>query len=187
VAPLLFQEAGGQSLIAFRTDAQGQVTTMFHGDQPILEFQKLSWYEDPKYHLVGLGLVLLVFLSTVVIWSLGGLLRLGRRKTTSITRLERWGRMLAGGLILLNLVIVGFIVSVLVGDVSLMQFGHPAGFTIASALALVSGVGAIALLTWTVMAWRKRAWGVAGRLHYTLIAVSALYFIWYLNEVNLFI
>jgi hypothetical protein len=113
-----------------------------------------------------------------------GLLRLLRRKPTSFTLLERGGRYLAGGVILLNLLIVGLVTSVLAGDDSAMQLGYPIGFTVAGILTLVSGVGAIALLMCAVGVWRQRAWGSAARLHYTLIAVSALYFIWYLNEVN---
>jgi CubicO group peptidase (beta-lactamase class C family) len=47
IAPLLFQEVGGQSLVAFRADGQGQITAMFNGDQPIFAFQKIAWHEDP--------------------------------------------------------------------------------------------------------------------------------------------
>jgi len=184
VSPLVFQEAGGQSLLAFNTDAQDKVTAMFYGDQPILLFQKMAWYQDPLNHVVGLGLALLIFLATIVIWGLGALLHLVRRKSTSLTQLERWGRFPAGGLILLNLMIVGLLVSVLAGDDSLMQLGYPAGFTIAGVLALVSGAGTIALLACALGAWRQWAWGIAARLHYTLVAVAALYFIWYLNAIN---
>ena len=184
VSPLVFQEVRGQSLLAFSTDAQDKITAMFYGDQPILLFQKMAWYQDPLNHVVGLGLALLIFLTTIVIWGLGALLHLVRRKSTSLTLLERWGRYLAGGLILLNLMIVGLLVSVLAGDDSLMQLGYPAGFTVAGILALVSGAGTIALLACALRAWRQRAWGIAARLHYTLVAVAALYFIWYLNAIN---
>jgi len=171
-------------LLAFNTDAQDKVTAMFYGDQPILLFEKMAWYQDPLNHVIGMGLALLIFLVTIVIWGLGALLHLVRRKSTSLTQLERWGRYLAGGLILLNLMIVGLLVSVLAGDDSLMQLGYPAGFTIAGILALVSGAGTIALLACALGAWRQRAWGIAARLHYTLVAVAALYFIWYLNAIN---
>jgi hypothetical protein len=66
-----------------------------------------------------------------------------------------------------------------------MQFGYPAGFTVASILALVSGTGTIALLACTVRAWQQRTWRIVSRVHYTVVAVAALYFIWYLNEVNI--
>jgi hypothetical protein len=185
ISPLVFQEVGGQRLLAFRTDTQGRVTAMFSGDQPILLFQKLAWYENPQYQLAGLGLALLIFVLTIVLWLSGGLLRLVRRKAISFTRLERWGRYLAGGLILLNLIIVAFIVSVLAGDDSAMQLGYPAGFSIASILALVSVLGTVVLLACVIGAWRQRAWGIAGRLHYTLVAAAAFFFLWYLNQVNL--
>jgi hypothetical protein len=157
---------------------------MFSGDLPIQVFQKLAWYQNPMNHLAGLGLVLLVFITTLVLWLFAGLLRLIRRRRNSHTALERWGRFLAGGVILLNLTIIGLVASVLAGDDSVMQLGYPIGFTIAGILALVSSAGAVALLACVVAIWRQRAWGSAGRLHYTLIAVAALYFLWYLSEVN---
>ena len=187
VAPVLFREVDGQSYLAFSADGQGRITTMFYGDQPIVAFQKVAWYQDPLTHLIGLGLALLVFLATVVVWPRGALLKRVRRKETSFTRLERWGRYLAGGLTLVNLVVVGLVVSVLLGDDSAMQFGYPVDLTIAGILALVSSVGAFAVLACSAGAWRQRAWGIAGRLHYTLVAVTALYFVWYLNEVNLLV
>ena len=185
VSPLVFQEVGGQSLLAFSADAQDKITAMFYGDQPILLFQKLAWYEDPQIHLAGLGLSLLVFITTLIIWLLGGLLRLVRRKPISLIPLERWGRFMAGGVILLNLVIIGLVIYVLAGDESALQFGYPTGLIIAGILAVASGAGAIGLLTCAVGVWRQKVWGIFGRLQYTLVVTAALYFVWYLNAVNI--
>lgn len=52
-------------------------------------------------------------------------------------------------------------------------------------IGLVSGPGAVAVLACSAEAWGQRAWGLAAWLHYTLVAVAALYVVWYLNEVNL--
>jgi len=185
VSPLVFQEVGGQSLLAFSKDEQDRVTAMFYGDQPILLFQKLAWYEDPQLHLAGLGLALLIFIVTLIIWSLGGLLRLVRRKPISPIPLERWGRFVASGVILLNLVIIGLVIYVLTGDESTLQFGYPAGLTISSILTLVSGAGTFGLMASAVGVWRQRAWGIIARLHYTLVVTAAVYFFWYLNAVNI--
>ena len=184
ISPLLFQEVGGQSLLAFSADAQDKITAMSYGDQPLHLFQKLAWHEDPQIHLAGLGVSLLIFVATLILWSLGGLLRLVRRKPVSRIPLERWGRFVAGGVILLNLVIIGLVIYVLAGDESALQFGYPVGFTVAGILALVSSAGVIGLLVCAIAVWRQRAWRVVARLHYTLVAVAALYFIWYLNMVN---
>jgi hypothetical protein len=67
---------------------------------------------------------------------------------------------------------------------SAMQLGYPIGFTIAGKLALVSILGTVLLLAFVVRAWQQRAWGIISQLHYTLVAVAAMYFIWYLKDVN---
>jgi hypothetical protein len=59
--------------------------------------------------------------------------------------------------------------------------------TIAAILGLVSSAGTLALLVYIAGAWWQRALSIEGRLHYTLVAVAALYFVWYLNEVNLLV
>ena len=184
VSPLVFQQLGGQGMLAFSTDEQNRITAMFSGDQPILLFQKLSWYENPQVHLAGLGLSLLIFIVTFMIWLVGGLLRLVNRKRVLQIPLERWGRFVAGGVILINLVIVGLIISVLAGDEAAMQLGYPVGFTVAGILAWMSAAGVICLLAWVAVVWRQRKFRVVSRLHFTLVAIAALYFIWYLSQVN---
>jgi CubicO group peptidase (beta-lactamase class C family) len=184
VAPQVFQEAGGQGMLAFQLDAHGQVTGMFYGDQPIHEFHRLAWYQDPQVRLAGLGLALLVFVVTLAIWILGALLRVGGRRMAA-RPLERWARLLAVGLILLNLVIVGLVVSVLAGDDAALQFSYPTGFAIAGALSLVSGLVTVLLLALTAGAWRQQAWGIGKRVHYSLVTAAAVYFFWYLAHINL--
>jgi hypothetical protein len=80
---------------------------------------------------------------------------------------------------------VGLVISVLVGDETALQFGYPAGLTLAGILALASGARALGVLACTGGAWWGRAWRLVGRLHYTLLAVAAFYFVWYLSQVNL--
>jgi hypothetical protein len=101
--------------------------------------------------------------------------------------LEPWRRYLAGGLSLVNLIAAGFVLSVLLGDEAAIQFGYPTGLIIAGTLAVVSSGGALGLLVYTAGAWWQRVLSIGDRLHYTLVAVAALYFVWYLNEVNLFL
>jgi hypothetical protein len=185
VAPLVFREVGGQSLLAFCSNSQDKVTAMFHGDQPILVFQKLAWYENPHVHLAGLGLSLFVFVVTLGVWSVDGLLRLVRRTRVSLISLERRVRFLASSLILLDLVVVGTVLSVLVSDDSAMQFGFPAGFTVASALSLLTGFCTFILLVCTIGILRPRNLKFQTKLHYALVSLAALYFTWYLSLINL--
>ncbi len=49
-------------------------------------------------------------------------------------------------------------------------------------IAAILTVGAI---VFTALAWKKRFWGAFGRVHYTLVTLAALAFIWFLNYWNL--
>jgi len=186
ISPLLFQEVNGQSLLAFQVNAWGQITAMAYGDQPVVAFQKLTWYQDPNNQVVALGLALVFLLGTIVAWLLGALLRLVRR-SAKLSSLERRARFLAACVILLILIIVGLIISVLAGDESMIQFGYPSALTIAGVLGFIVGVGIIACLFCAIILWKQPARDLMSGLHYTLVVTAALYFVWYLNEVNLLV
>ena len=44
-------------------------------------------------------------------------------------------------------------------------------------------IGAVAF---TVLAWQRRYWQVAGRVHYTLVTLAAVAQLWFLYNANLF-
>ena len=50
---------------------------------------------------------------------------------------------------------------------------------------LVPIVLTVAALVYTVLAWKDRLWGLTGRVHYTLVTVAAVAFVWFLNYWNL--
>jgi hypothetical protein len=39
-------------------------------------------------------------------------------------------------------------------------------------------------LVYSVLAWKDRYWGVAFRVYYTLVTISAIGFVWFLNYWN---
>jgi len=41
------------------------------------------------------------------------------------------------------------------------------------------------LVAFAVMAWKHKYWGLAARVHYSLVALAALAFLWFLNHWNL--
>ncbi len=71
-------------------------------------------------------------------------------------------------------------------------WGNPAPlFGICMIYKIVLGLGVLsALLTagalvYVVLAWKYSFWGIAGRVHYTLVTAAALAFVWFLNYWNL--
>jgi hypothetical protein len=52
-------------------------------------------------------------------------------------------------------------------------------------LPLVTTVLTLGMVVAAVQAWRQRHWHLAARLHYSLVTVAALAFVWWLNYWNL--
>ncbi|KAF5433123.1 hypothetical protein C5S36_07085 [Candidatus Methanophagaceae archaeon] len=81
-------------------------------------------------------------------------------------------------LFLLGMVIV-------LSDSTSLMYGIPPLLPFVLVLPLLAAVLTIGALCFTVLAWKNRYWGVFGRVHYTVVTVAALGFIWFLNYWNL--
>ena len=53
------------------------------------------------------------------------------------------------------------------------------------ALPLVTTALTLGMVAAAVQAWRRRSWNLAARLHYSLVTLAALAFVWWLNYWNL--
>jgi uncharacterized membrane protein YuzA (DUF378 family) len=52
-------------------------------------------------------------------------------------------------------------------------------------LGVLSAVLTVGALIYSVLAWKRGYWSIATRVHYTLVTVAALAFVWFLNYWNL--
>jgi hypothetical protein len=52
-------------------------------------------------------------------------------------------------------------------------------------LGVLGAVLTVGALLYSVVAWKRSYWGIAARVHYTLVTVAALAFVWFLNYWNL--
>jgi len=52
-------------------------------------------------------------------------------------------------------------------------------------LGVLSAVLTVGALVFTVLAWKNRYWGIAGRAYYTLVTFAAAAFVWFMNYWNL--
>jgi hypothetical protein len=50
---------------------------------------------------------------------------------------------------------------------------------------VLGAVLTVGSLVYSVLAWKNSYWGIAARVHYTLVTVAAAAFIWFLNYWNL--
>jgi CubicO group peptidase (beta-lactamase class C family) len=184
VEPLLFQEVDGDNYIAFREGENGCIIHMFMSFITPMAFEKASWYETDAFQMGLIGFAVLAFLS-VLIWPVGYLIRHLRKRPAQPSRPALWARYLAGLVSALNLVFVVGLVVRLGQVLSGVFYGTPAYFVGLLVIPLLTAILTIGLLVFTVLAWRDDYWSVPGRLHYSLVTLAALVFIWFLNYWNL--
>ncbi|GLZ76721.1 hypothetical protein Afil01_15280 [Actinorhabdospora filicis] len=167
----LFGERGGQGLLLF--DADG---VLHAGADPGQAYEKLAWYASPALHLPLLGLgVLVPFLAFLAI-PVTALVRRKRPSPGPWSRAAWWAAWLASALV--TAFAAGF--AAVSGDGNALNEAVMlgAGSMVAlTVLVTVTVFATAAVLAGAAGAWWRRWGSVAGRLGYSLIAVSLLAFV----------
>ncbi len=190
VEPLVFRPAGGQPLasdncLVFRENEEGQITHFFLTNMASTAFERVPWYETTSFTFGLLGICTALFISMIMFLPVRFFIdrRKGKAKTPS-SMWARLGRWLAGGFSLLNVLsVVGFLIAV--SNPNLSAYGIPSFVVGLLPIALVASALAITSLAFAMLAWKQRYWSFAGRVHYTIVTLAALAFIWLLNNWNL--
>src|SRR5215210_7519207 len=183
VEPLYFRQVDGPFHILFREDTQGHITHMFTDYTPMLAFEKLRWYETPAFNLaLALGCVLM-FLSMIPVV----LIRFirDRRPSDDQKRASRGARAaywIIVGISVLNLL---FVIGTVLWGNPVPLFGVSMIYRIVLGVGVLAAVLTVGALLYSVLAWKNSYWGIATRVHYTLVTVAAVAFVWFLNYWNL--
>ena len=179
----VFREVGGQETIIFRED-KGQVRYAFYSAFPEMAFVKLKGSQIPSFHYFVAGLSVILFLSAALGWPVGALGRVVCRRPRFGNPAPRAARWLAGGMSALFLLfLVGLAVAL--SDLEQFFYGVPSVFKASLGFSVAAAVLAVGVLVFTLLAWRKKYWTGCSRVHYTLVFLAALAFLWLLNFWNL--
>jgi CubicO group peptidase (beta-lactamase class C family) len=185
VEPFVFREIDGTRKVVFREDTGGQVRYLFLADLSPFSAVRREWYEWRLVHWILLGASLGIFASAVLFWpaiafSVRGLStpRIIRTRFSAVLSCLAWllgisSIALVGALafFLRDPGEIGFGLSPLVkGLLTVPQF-----------CAVLTAM----VLSGCIIAWKSRYWRVTGRLHYTLVALAGVGFIWFLYYWNL--
>ncbi len=208
VTPWVFQQVDGQERVVFRPEGGGMV--MLIASTPIYAYTKVAWYDAPTTHVLLVVVCVLLFLSALLLWPLGFVLRAVRRRAQSLKvgrgvdregvqtaapgeqaskrmagGLRPWlARWLAGVLCALNVLFLLGLLLILSNPTDL-AFGVSPLLTTMFILALVSAILTVGVVVCALLAWRGHFWSVGWRIHYTLVALATLAFAWELIYWNL--
>jgi hypothetical protein len=188
IAPSVFSTEDGKETRVFGPDRAGEGHYMFYDNSPggaVLAAERVGWTDSPPLHYALIGFSLGAFLSGGLIWPALALIRRVRRRPASTAPVPRLLRWCALAMCLCG---IGFVAGVAwsVADLTLVfQTIHSQAFKVVFGLgvltALLSAVTAIGAL----LAWKDRLWNVVSRLHFTLVALAGLAFVWELYHWNL--
>ena len=184
VEPWIFRQIEGRDTLVFKPEADGRIKYAFTDGIPHMALVKLAWNETPGFHYFLIGLCVLLFLTAVLGWPLAALSRFLCRRKCEGVKAPKTARWLAG---IMSALFVVFLLLILasVSDEKALMVGLPPMLKIGLALPLIAALLAVGVLFFVIKAWTKNYWTRCHRLHYTLVFLAALAFIWFLNFWNL--
>ncbi len=170
VRPQVFQNERGDMMV-FKKDDAGQVRYLAFSNNSYMIYIKQPWYGGQDIHLGILIFSLIAFLLTPIAALIGWVIsRFKKDYAKRSSRRESWARGLALALCLAFLAFVAIFVQ------NLYTPDQPAIRIMAWVIvALALGVTLL-----DIAAWRQRWWKLAGRIHYTVLALAGLTFTWFM-------
>lgn len=169
IGPNLFQLEGGTDQIGFLTDESGKVTHMLLDMAPEMPLERTPLLDQSKFWLIVLGGSGLIFITAL----LGPLF--SRRKIKAMTLPEKWAIRLSAGTA--GWALLSFAATFIV-IMSMDTMQKLSGFSPLLSLSLVMPVILVgltlALLVSAILVWKNKYWTTFKRVHYTLVALSAV-------------
>lgn len=169
----------GETLV-FREDETGEVEFAFVPLQNVA-LEKVAWYESGDAQFGSLAMFLLIFLSPVIVWPLGALIRRIRKETSTATTASKRARWVAGLMSALNFIFL-MILLLSMGDLSL---GVPLIIQIALIIPLVTALLTLIMVLMNIPVWKDSYWSFFGRIYYSLLTLTAMLFLVWANYWNL--
>jgi CubicO group peptidase (beta-lactamase class C family) len=183
VEPLVFRELDGPRRIIFKEDENG--LNLFLADVPPLSAIRRHWYERSDVHwglLAGCGGA---FASALLFWP--ALAFTVRRLQSPRIKRTWFSAFLSCVAWLLSLVSIAFAAAFAFAMSEPSEIGFGLTPLVKGVLAMTQVCAVLAALTvlGCVIAWTNRYWRFTGRLHYTLVALAGIGFVWFLYYWNL--
>ncbi|HSQ26440.1 MAG TPA: hypothetical protein VLM80_04890, partial [Anaerolineales bacterium] len=170
VRPQVFQNERGDRMV-FKKDEAGRVRYLAFSNNSYMIFIKQPWYGGQDIHLGILIFSLITFLLTPIAALIGWVIsRFKKDYVRRSSRRESWARGLALALCFAFLAFVAIFVQ------NLYTPDQPAIRIMAWVIAAL----ALGVTLLDIAAWRQRWWKLAGRIHYTVLALAGLTFTWFM-------
>jgi len=179
IEPFVFKQVDGHARLVFKTDDNGLVTHMLAGINPTSAYEKSTGFEAiSTQQLIGMVIMTILLLS-VLIWVLRGFRGLFVSTSMPSFEINAWRLSAVPGILLL------FLLSTFPADIMSMLNGIPEAMSLALNLNYLLFPVFAAMAFITFQAWRKGYFSTFDRLLYSLVTLTVLVTIWWLNKWNI--
>lgn len=192
VEPLLFQKVDSEEYFAFRPDQDGQVTHIFMlKDMPYV-FEKLGPLETKSMQDALVEIFKLIFASGVlflpIVFLIGRLQGVTEpAESNNVPARKSYMPFLTAGLIFIVCIFNLFFLMEMniFFDKNIFIYGIPDRTVAALGIPLLTAALAVILAAFSFRVWKRHYWSLFSRIHYTLVTLTSLTFILFLNYWNL--
>ena len=193
--PLYYERPATDNKAVFLAAANGHITEMFTDEEA---FDRLRWYAVAHFQVGLVEILLLIFLSSLVLYPAAILRHIARYRSSQSrgqgssdrrlpfgATLARWTAASAAALVIFF--ILGFLEAFRRTDLWDFAYGVPRVFRELLLIPPLTAVLAAAVVIFSVCAWPKPWWGVFARVHFTILAGAGIVWVWFLIYWNLLI
>lgn len=183
IRPMVFKSVSRDDIITFRGKGNGinEENLFIKNDA----FRKAAWYESPTLYLFFMGISLLFLLVAFFTWILKFIFRIVKKVPhTAVIQLAAE----AFGLFVISVCLISAAVSgAAIGSLGkyAFLFGVPFVIKLMLALSLLVDCCTIGLIIFSILAWWKKYWTMAWRVQYTLVTISIIGYVAFMNFWNL--
>jgi len=180
---------GNFKRIIFEEEVEGNLMLMADGP---MTYTKAPWYASSTFTIVMLACILLFIVATIFIWTFTAIIGVFRNRKKARSNWEILAKIVA---IVYGVATISFFISIIInGEVDpIYQFpksaysAPPGGSGILDYILYLIVIFSIAFLIFTIVVWRKKAWSMFGRIHYSLYTIASLILVWLFYYWNFFI
>ncbi len=173
--PFVYGSEAGD-ILTFHQDASGKITHMQNLIDASVAYERIPWFESPAF-MLSIFVVSSALLVSALLAAFLGLFRQRREQKTE-TRLPQLARI---WVTILSAVFIFTLAVVYYYNQSDLEFAFPNYMLIILVLILAASILVIGAVIFTFLAWTRRYWNLAGRIHYTLITVALVGLVWLMD------
>ncbi len=186
VAPMTFQERGGEDKLIFKPDQNGQMQLIL--PYPFFVGQRIGATQNGKLLVTVLVASLVFMLLTLILWPVAWFVRRHFGRRLELTKRELLLRILVRLVFVLNIVFIVALFALVTYGLTHLEIFSDRGtvwFRIVQTVGIIAAIGTIIVLLNAILTWLGKRWSIWMKLQATLMLLACFGVLWFAFAGNL--